>query len=109
MTFKRALCLLGIALAGGCASVAPLENPVMVKPKPSCENPVLVAPGAPDPTSYAQIYECVLDTLDDYFEIKPTSRYAGHIETVPRIAPGFEQPWKASSPDSRERLIATFQ
>lgn len=92
----------------GCASVAPLDNPVLVKSR-TCENPVLVAPGAPDPSSYAEIYECVLDTLDDYFELKPTSRYAGHIETQPRIAPGFEQPWKHSSPDVRERLIATFQ
>ncbi|CAN5286709.1 hypothetical protein BH11PLA2_BH11PLA2_10440 [soil metagenome] len=94
----------------GCASVAPLENPVLVKSAPStCENPVLVAPGQPDPANYAEVYECVIDILDDYFEIKPTSRYAGHIETKPRIAPGYEQPWKHSSPDARERLIATFQ
>jgi hypothetical protein len=95
----------------GCASLAPLENPVLVKSPPvrSCENPVLVAPGQPEPSNYAEVYECVLDILDDYFELKPTSRYAGHIETKPRIAPGYEQPWKASSPDPRERLVATFQ
>ncbi len=109
---RARLATLGVTLlvAGGCATVAPLDNPVLVKPAPiSCENPVLVAPGQPDPTSYADVYENVLDVVDDYFELKPTSRYAGHIETKPRIAPGFEQPWKHSSPDARERLIATFQ
>jgi hypothetical protein len=101
--------LIAVAPLAGCATVAPLDNPVLVKPTHTCENPVLVSPGQPDPTSYADVYECVLDVLDDYFELKPTSRYAGHIETVPRIAPGFEQPWKHSSPDAHERLIATFQ
>lgn len=97
-------------LAAGCASMAPLDNPVLVQPAPmACENPVLVAPGAPDPASYAEVYECVLDVLDDYFEVKPASRYAGHVETLPRIVPGFDQLWKPSSPDNRERLIATFQ
>lgn len=109
MAFRRVVALVAIAFAGGCATVAPLDNPVLVKPSYSCENPVLVSPGAPDPASYAEVYEYVLDTLDDYFELKPTSRYAGHVETVPRIAPGYEQPWKQSSPDPHERLIATFQ
>jgi hypothetical protein len=94
---SRLACLFLILLTIGCASLAPVENPV------------LVAPGQPNPANYADVYEGILDVLDDYFEIKPTSRYAGHIETKPRIAPGYEQFWKHSSPDARERLISTFQ
>ena len=55
------------------------------------------------------MYEKALDALDDYFELKPGSRYSGQIETLPRIAPGYEQPWKPGSPDPHERTLATFQ
>jgi hypothetical protein len=91
----------------GCASVAPLDNPLTVRPL--AENPAIIAPGIPDTNNYAELWEQVIDVLDDYFELKPTSRYAGYIETLPRIAPGYEQPWMPGSPDKRERLIATFQ
>jgi hypothetical protein len=98
--------LCGLA-AGGCASVAPVDNPVLVQP--AAENPALVAPGQPDAASYAEVYEKIIEVVNDYFEVKPTARYAGHIETLPRVAPGYEQPWKPGSPDPRERLLATFQ
>lgn len=100
---------LTVGLAG-CAAVPPQDNPALVHPS-NCEveNPVLLAPGLPTPDGYADIYERILDALDDYFEIKPGSRYAGQIETLPRVAPGYEQPWKPGSPDRRERLLATFQ
>ena len=74
-----------------------------------CENPILVAPGEPSGNGYAKLYETVIDVLDDDFELKPTSRYSGQIETFPRVAPGYEQPWKGGSPDIRERLLATKQ
>ena len=94
----------------GCAAVPPMDNPALVHPSDCCvENPVLLAPGLPTPDGYAEVYERVLDAVDDYFEIKPGSRYAGQIETLPRVAPGYEQPWKPGSPDRRERLLATFQ
>ena len=100
----------GVALfATGCASGPPLENPVLVRPGGVDENPILVAPGAPSPTTYADVWEAVIDVLDDYFEIKPTSRYAGHIETLPAVAAGYDQPWKPGTPDPHNRLIATFQ
>jgi hypothetical protein len=101
----------GVAIfACGCASAPPLENPVLVHSAAgTTENPILVAPGAPSAESYAEIYEAVLDVMDNYFEIKPTSRYAGHIETHPAIAHGYDQPWKPGSPDPRHRLVATFQ
>lgn len=105
-----------IVLAGclwaltGCASVPPLENPSLVRPTDVIvENPVIVEPGMPTPEGYRDVYERVLDVVDDYFDIKPSSRYSGVIETLPRIAPGYEQWWKPGSPDARERLLATFQ
>ncbi|HSQ57422.1 MAG TPA: hypothetical protein VLM40_16995, partial [Gemmata sp.] len=47
--------------------------------------------------------------LDDYFELLPPNPYDGRIVTKPRIAPGYEQFWKAGNPDARGRLLATFQ
>ena len=104
----------GIALtvlgALGCASRPPLDNPALIQSGPDAtENPVLLAPGQPTPEGYEEIYNRVLDSLDDYFPIKPASRYSGVIETLPQLAPGFEQPWKITTPDSRQRLLATFQ
>jgi hypothetical protein len=100
-------CCVMALLATGCASVAPLDNPLTVRPV--VENPAIVAPGVPDAANYAEVWEKVVDILDDYYELKPTSRYAGYIETMPRVAPGYEQPWMPGSPDKRERLIATLQ
>jgi hypothetical protein len=97
------------ALAAGCASVPPLDNPVLVRPNTTDENPITVAPGTPDRASYAEVYERVLNVLDDDFDLRPSTRYSGFIETYPRTAPGFEQPWKPGSPDHRERLLATTQ
>jgi len=103
-------CVLVCGLTG-CAAVPPLDNPVLIQPttEDSVENPVIVAPGLPTPEAYQQVYEKVLDALDDYFVIKAGSRYPGEIETMPAIAPGYEQPWKGGSRDPRERLLATFQ
>ena len=90
----------------------PLDNPVLVRPgagSEEVENPVVVAPGTPTPEGYAFVYERVLDAIDDYFDLVPGPRYSGQIETVPKIAAGYEQPWKAGSPDLRERVLASFQ
>src|SRR5687767_7138400 len=108
-TLVRAGCVVAVGLTG-CAAVPPVENPALVQPgADDVENPVLVAPGLPTPAGYAEVYERVLDAVDDYFEFKPGSRYAGQVETLPRVAPGLEQPWKPGSPDRRERLLATLQ
>jgi hypothetical protein len=105
---RRWACGLAV-LAAGCASRPPLENPALIRAiDPAAENPILLAPGAPSATSYAEIVEQVIDVLDDYFAVR-TSRYAGRIETEPTTAAGLGQCWKAGSPDPRERLIATFQ
>jgi hypothetical protein len=97
------------ALAAGCLSIPPLDNPVLVRPAAADENPIVVAPGTPDRASYAEVYERVLNVLDDDFDLRPSTRYSGIVETFPRTAPGFEQPWKPGSQDLRERLLATTQ
>lgn len=103
-----------LAAASGCLSPQVLENPLTVQECQKCadvENPVLVSPGLPTAVSYAELFEKVYGILDDYYEIPPgyANRYEGRIVTLPRIAPGFEQPWRVGNPDPYERLRATFQ
>jgi hypothetical protein len=95
-------------LVVGCATGPLQENPVLLRPQPPLvqENPVYVPLG---PHSYGLVFENVLDVLRDYFEIAYSNRYAGQIETIPRIAPGLGQPWKPGSPDLYQRLLASFQ
>jgi hypothetical protein len=79
---------------------------------------VLVSPGQPTPESYREVFEKVIDVLDDYFEMQSlsgvpgratTNPYEGRITTRPRVAPGYEQFWKPGNPDPRQRLLSTFQ
>jgi len=106
----RVGCVFACGLTG-CAAVPPLDNPALIRPSAdeSVENPVIVSPTAPTPEAYQAVVEKVLDSLDDYFVVKPGSRYSGEIETLPRTAPGYEQPWKGGTREPRERLLATFQ
>ena len=99
-----------LAAAGGCASVPPVDNPVVVRPAtPDPPGTADQPSGRPGCAGYDEVYERALDALDDYFEIVPGSRYAREIRTYPRVAPGYEQPWKTGSPDPYERWLATFQ
>lgn len=111
-TWAMRVMLAAVAGAAGCASVPPLDNPLTVRPG-DIENPVLVAPGQPGPEEaarlYSEVYGRVLDALDDYFPLKPSSRHPGVIETEPTVAPGYEQLWKPGSPAGRERWLATLQ
>lgn len=96
--------------AGGCAGRPVLENPVFIRGTPTpnvpCPNPIALGGG---PSEYAAVFEAVLSSLDDYFEIAYANRYDGTIRTHPKIAPGLEQPWKPGSPDGAERMLATLQ
>ena len=106
----RGLFAAGSIGLAGCATTPPLDNPFQVQPSQlGGESSVALAPGQPTPDGYAEVYDRVLDALDDYFVVKPASRYSGVIETYPRVAPGWEQPWKPSTPDARERTLATLQ
>src|SRR5262245_1137198 len=111
IAMRRPAAIVGLtaALGAGCLGVPPLDNPVLVRPATAEENPIVVAPGTPDRTSYAEVYERVLNVLDDDFDLKPSTRYSGIVETFPKTAPGYEQPWKPGSPDHRERPLANTQ
>ena len=103
---------MGFILSAGCIGRPQVDNPALIRTDRSaspCENPVLIAPGTPGADSYAEVFEKILDVIDDSFEIAYTNRYDGRIISVPRIAPGYERFWMSGSPSSRERLLATFQ
>jgi hypothetical protein len=101
----------GVAVASsGCLSGAPLDNPVLVRGAVEpIENPVLVSPGQPTAASYREVFEKVVDVLGSYFDLQTPNPYDGRIVTKPRVAPGYEQFWKAGNPDPRQRLFATLQ
>ncbi|MBI2806213.1 MAG: hypothetical protein HYX68_14625 [Planctomycetes bacterium] len=62
------------------------------------------------PKDYGRVFETALQTLSDYgFEIADSNRYSGHIEAVPRVAPGLALLFKPGSPDIYERLLSTTQ
>ena len=98
------------AMSAGCVVLPSNESPIFIRPDPAAtvENPVWLPLGA-EPEAYGKVFEKILDIVDDYFEISYANRYAGHIETFPRIAPGFEQFWKPGSPDAYQRFEATLQ
>jgi hypothetical protein len=97
-----------LMLLSGCATGPLADNPAMFFPDPSLtvENPVFIPQG---PVSYNPVFDKVIDVVSGYFEIADYNRYEGRIETFPRIAPGFERPWKAGDPDFDQRLLATLQ
>jgi hypothetical protein len=94
----------------GCATGPLLDNPLVVAPDVTVtvENPVYIPLGPP---SYGVVYEKVMEILSDYWEIDHcnSSRYDGHISTVPRVAPGLERLLIPGSPDCEQRLYATLQ
>ena len=99
----------GCALAVGCATAPPVDNPVVLRTGDAIENPLLVSPGRPTPESYREVFDTVIDVLDDYFELAVADPYDGRVVTKPRFAPGYEQFWKPGNPDPRNRLHATLQ
>jgi hypothetical protein len=109
-TRKAAWAGLLLALAGGCASGPLLDNPLPLNAglfEAAEPNPVYVPLG---PESYRQVFECALQVLSDYgFDIRDANRYDGHIETVPRVAPGLGLFFRPGSPDPYERLLSTLQ
>jgi hypothetical protein len=96
-------------MVGGCAS-GPLTDPLLVRASAyDTNNQILFSPEQPGPAAYAQLFEKILDVMDDTFDIAYANRYDGRIEAQPRIAPGLEQLFKPGSPNAYERTLATFQ
>jgi hypothetical protein len=108
---RRTLLIAGLTLLlGGCVSGPMVENPVplMAVPPGAASSPVFLPQSV---LGYPRVFEKSLDVIGDYFEIDPcgTNRYAGVIRTLPKIAPGIEQPWKPGSPSLYQRLLAFKQ
>src|SRR5438477_3818031 len=102
-----ALGLIGLIGLSGCVTAPPVDNPVLMRNSDAIENPILVSPGTPTGISYREVFEKCFDVLDDYFVILAANPYSGKIITLPRMAPGYEQFWRAGNPDPRSRLMAT--
>jgi hypothetical protein len=101
-------CLLAL-LPAGCATGPLLDNPLKVPgadPTVPCPDGTLVPGGG---KSYPEVFDQILDAVDDYFPIAYANRYEGRILGEPILAPGFEQPFRRGSPDLYERLLASAQ
>lgn len=111
---KRALQLVALAvlpaLTTGCQNLRPVvDAPVLPFSSGAGvdQNPVFIPLPKHD---YGRVFEGLLQVLNDYgFEIADSNRYSGHIEAVPRIAPGLLLPLKPGSPDYYDRLLCSFQ
>lgn len=76
------------------------------------ENPVRIPPGQPE-----QVWEVVIDVLDDYFEIKDEEPLRqvdnfvleGQVETFPRVGATILEPWRHDSANTYERIESTVQ
>ena len=102
----------GVVLALGVGGVTGplLENPVLVRPKPSATSPKTPSTCRSDRPPMEKSLSAVLTVLyDTGFEIYESNRYDGRIETFPRIAPGWGLFMKPGSTDAYERLLATLQ
>lgn len=110
---KNRWLLAPIALAAGCVAGPwqketgnPAAKPVIGPENLAHGNPLFLPVG---PQCYSLVFEGSLDVLDEVFDIAYANRYDGRIESYPRIAPGFFQPWQTGSTSGHERLLATFQ
>lgn len=114
---KRALQLVALAvlpaLAMGCQNLSPgFDGPFASMPPIGAttvqdQNPVFIPLPKND---YGRVMEALLRVLHDYgFEVAEANRYSGHIDAVPRIAPGFLLFLKNGSPDAYDRLLCTTQ
>ena len=105
--------MLGLSLLPtGCMTGPRFDNPMKVEngPEPAAaENPILVFPKYPNGQAYREVFDRVLDVIDDFFAIAYVSHYEGRIVGKPTVAPGYEQPWKPGSPDVYQRSLVSLQ
>ncbi|MDR1385338.1 MAG: hypothetical protein LBJ67_16035 [Planctomycetaceae bacterium] len=101
----QTLFLLGIS--AGCACfydrIPGIDN------VPPAKNPMYIASNDAD-----MVWDRVVDAVDDYFEIEreePVRLYGseGRIDTHPRIAATYLEPWFSDSVTAEERLESTCQ
>ncbi|HJZ89233.1 MAG TPA: hypothetical protein VKE40_00070 [Gemmataceae bacterium] len=110
----RAACLLAL-LPAGCVTRPLLDNPMRLPGAVAgeCAHPpathVDSTTELPPGEAYRELFERVLDAVDDYFPIAYANRYEGRVLGRTTFAPGYEQPWRPGSPDKYDRLLATLQ
>lgn len=73
------------------------------------DNPTLLAAGSPE-----QLWEHVVDVVDDYFDIAheiPVSQIddVGRLDTIPLVGATLLEPWRHDSANFDERLMSTLQ
>lgn len=95
----------------GCTTGPLFDNPTRIAGEPSaeCDNPILLYENRPPGEAYAELFEQAIDAMDDYFSLSYANRYEGRIVGKTIIAPGYEQIWKAGSPDPYQRALVTLQ
>src|SRR5262249_46159143 len=66
-----------LATLAGCATGPMLDNPIRVGDAvpAACENPILIYPARAPGEGYAEVFDRVLDVVDDYFPIAYATRY----------------------------------
>jgi hypothetical protein len=112
-----------LTLAGGCMTAGPApqapplpppdaDGPAVVLPEGGVvlhDNPLLIHLNASF-DSYRKVFDVTLSTLSDFgFRILESNMHDGHIETVPRTAPGLGLFLKPGNPDLYDRLLCTLQ
>ena len=103
---------LPILVLAGCMTGPQFDNPTRIPgdvTSVSDDNPILVLQNRPPGEAYSDLFEAVLDAVDDFFPIEYTNRYEGRILGKTTLAPGFEQFWKPGSPDPYERTLVMLQ
>lgn len=104
-------------VVAGCVQNRPVNNPldplgITVPGVEYYENPAQIPPGQPE-----QIWEAVIDVLDDYFEIEYEEPLRlvdnfileGHVKTFPRIGATLLEPWRHDSANLYQRIESTIQ
>jgi hypothetical protein len=104
----RAACFLILA---GCTTGPMFDNPMRVSGEVTVadETGAIVPSDRPPGEAYAELFDSVLDAVDDYFPIAYSNRYEGRVLGAPTHAPGINQFWKPGSSESYERLLVTLQ
>lgn len=84
----------------GAPPLSPLPNPLVVPP-----------------VNEEYLWNQIVDTIDDYFEIEREDRIMrtsgvvseGRIETFPEVGSGYLEPWRRDSTPGPEKMLATLQ
>jgi hypothetical protein len=96
-----------ISASALAATAQPPPPPPVVQ---SDDQSVFWVPGGPE--SYGRIFESILQVVISHgfeIQVQDTNRYSGHVETLPRIAPGLGLFLKPGNHSFYDRLLFTLQ